>query len=149
MNGSRTFLDTNVLVYAFDDDAGWKRERAWEVIDQLNAMGGAVVSTQVLQEFYVVTTRKLARPLPEQDAEDAVRTLCRWPVARSDAALVEAAIGVSRRYQLSLWDALILRAAGETGCSRVLSEDMQSGLEVDGVVVHNPFVRSPGATKAP
>ena len=99
----------------------------------------AVLSTQVLQEFYVTVTRKLARPLSPDDAERAVHKLAALPVVLLDRPMVLEAISTARRHHLSLWDALILHAALEGGCSRVLTEDLQDGFQFRSVVVENPF----------
>jgi predicted nucleic acid-binding protein len=135
----RTFLDTNVLVYAFDDADRSKQQHAWSILEAAAEAGDFVISTQVLQEFYVIATRKIARPLPAADAERVVHRLTALPVVQVDPPLILAAVALSRRHQLSLWDALILRAAEESGCTRLLSEDLQDGFEIGGVRVENPF----------
>jgi predicted nucleic acid-binding protein len=132
------FLDTNVLVYLFDDDAPKKQERAWEVFD-LAASGDAITSTQVLQEFYVTVTRKLATPVPAEEAERVVRQLARLPIVDVDSSIILSAIGSSRRHQLSLWDALIVQAALAGGCNRLLTEDLQPGSRFESLTVENPF----------
>ncbi len=137
MNG-RVFLDTNVLVYAFDSDGGARREPAIELLGAARA-GTHVISAQVLQEFFNAVTRKLVRPLPPEDAEAAVRLLSRLTVVAADAPLVLAALEVRRRYQLSLWDALIVQAATAGGCERILTEDLQHGMRFGELVVDNPF----------
>jgi predicted nucleic acid-binding protein len=98
-----------------------------------------VVSTQVLQEFYVVTTRKLSKPLSEERAEAAVRGIAKLDVVGVDTSLVFAAIDTSRTARISLWDALIVEAAGRAGCDRVLSEDLNPGQAIRGVAIENPF----------
>ncbi len=132
------FLDTNVLVYAFDADAGPRRERAIEILGAARA-GTHVISAQVLQEFFNAVTRKLARPLPPEDAEAAVRLLTRLTVVPADAPRVLAALEVRRRFQLSWWDALIVQAAVAGGCDRLLTEDLQHGMQFGEVVVEDPF----------
>jgi predicted nucleic acid-binding protein len=132
-----TFLDTNVLVYLFDRDTPDRQKRAQEVVETLGAQ--AVVSTQVLQEFYVTVTRKLARPLSEADAEAAVRDLAHLQVIDTDRELVLEAVARSRADRMSFWDALIVESALRGGCERVLSEDLQDGRRFDGVRIENPF----------
>lgn len=136
---SRTFLDTNVLVYLFDRDEPAKQERARGVLDGVRRAGEAVVSTQVLQEFYVTVTRKLAHPLPAQQAESVVRDLLELEVVRVDPELILAAAGMSRKDTISFWDALILVAASVAGCARVLSEDLQHGRTLGRLRIENPF----------
>ena len=136
--GVRSFVDTNVLVYAFDDADPRKKERSLEII-RSGVDGNLVLSTQVLQEFYVAATRKLRTPLSAEVAEQAVTALARLPVVPVDAALVLAAIAACRRYQLSLWDALIVVAARASGCERLWTEDLQAGMRFDGLTVVNPY----------
>ncbi len=134
---ARTFLDTNVVVHAFDRSEPRKRRIAIEILGA--AAGSCVVSTQVLQEFHVVATRKLEKPLPEHTAEEAVRSLAQLHVAVLDASSVLSAIETSRSAGISLWDALVVQAARQSGCTRLLSEDLQDGRDFGGVAVENPF----------
>ncbi|MEM9292120.1 MAG: PIN domain-containing protein [Acidobacteriota bacterium] len=136
---ARTFLDTNVLVYLFDADEPAKQAAARRILNNSEIWGDPILSTQVLQELYVVTTRKLSRPLAPPQALEVVRHLLAYPVVQLDGPHVTEAIELSQRHQLSLWDALILTAARAGGCSRVLTEDLHDGLEVEGVRVENPF----------
>ncbi len=134
----RAFVDTNVLVYAVDDADSLKRDRAREVLD--GSADQLVLSAQVLSEFYVVVTRKLAKPLPEAVAAEAVRALARLPIVVADGELVMAAVALSRQTQISFWDAQIVAAAAVAGCDRVLSEDLSHGAELASVRVENPFL---------
>lgn len=134
----RTFIDTNVLVYSVDAAEPDKMQRAREIISRLPARA-TVVSTQVLMEFYVTVTRKLPRPLTQQEAAGMVDDLSRLETVTTDARLVRAAIGLSRSATVSLFDALILVAAGEAGCTRVLTEDLAAGSTIGGVRIQNPF----------
>ena len=138
MNG-KTFLDSNVLVYSVDESPAEKakHERAIEVLSARPQ--DLVLSTQVLQEFYVVTTRKLKTPLSEERAARAVRGLTKLDVVGVDAPLVLAAVDTSRLVQLAFWDALIIEAASRAGCERVLSEDLNATQVIRGVRVENPF----------
>jgi predicted nucleic acid-binding protein len=135
----RVFVDTNVLVYTFDTTEADKRARAIERFESLVRAGKAVLSTQVLLEFYSIVTRKLASPVAPADAEEIVRELGRLPIVTTDASLVRDAIARSRRFKLSLWDGLIVSAAVTAGCGTLLSEDLQHGQVFDGVRVENPF----------
>ena len=131
-----TFLDTNVVVYAFD---GADPEKQAIAIAILEGEDRLVVSTQVLLETWWVLTRRLAEPLTEDDALAVIDTLAQLPVVNTDTELVRRAIRASHRDQLAVWDALILEAAKSGGCDVVLSEDMQHGRDHGGVVVENPF----------
>lgn len=136
---ARTFIDSNVLVYSVDESPAEKAKHA-QAVELLSALAeDLVVSTQVLQEFYVVTTRKLKNPLSEDRAAGAVRGLAKLDVVGVDVPLVLAAVDTSRMAQISLWDALIIEAASRAGCDRVLSEDLNAGQIVRGVRIENPF----------
>lgn len=136
---SRTFFDTNVLVYLFDADSPDKQARAREALRERPERGVVVVSTQVLQEFFVTVTRKLARPLPAAEAEAALHRLMELPVVQVDPEQILAAAVSSRRDRISFWDALILTAAAVAGCEEVLSEDLQHGRSFGRVRIVNPF----------
>jgi len=133
----RTFLDTNVLVYAFDDGEPQKRDRARALLTAPPAP--LAISAQVIGEFYVVVTRKLPKPLTQSDATAAVEQLVRLPVVPLDAELTSAAVATSQASQLSYWDALILEAARAAGCDVLLSEDLADGATLRSVRIENPF----------
>jgi predicted nucleic acid-binding protein len=97
------------------------------------------LSTQVLAEFFWVATRKLARPVSDDLAAQVVARLARYRVVGADSHLVLAAIDLAREHRLTLWDALIVRAAQVGRCERLLTEDLQDGSVFGGVVVENPF----------
>jgi predicted nucleic acid-binding protein len=135
----KTFLDSNILVYSVDESPAEKakHERAVELLSAQPE--NLVVSTQVLQEFYVVTTRKLKNPLSEEVAARAVRGIAKLDVVGVDVPLVLSAVDTSRTAQVSMWDALIIEAASRAGCERVLSEDLNEGRVIRGVRIENPF----------
>lgn len=135
----RVFFDTNILVYLYDADAVEKKERACELFEKEASAGRLILSTQVLQEFYVAVTRKLAVPLEPKEAEDVVRNLSLLPVVPVDTERILSAIGRSRRYRLSFWDALIIETALAGGAERLLSEDLQDGQVIQGLTIENPF----------
>ena len=132
------FVDTNVLVYAVDRDESTKRDLARALLAPRPDFD-LILSAQVLGEFYVVATRKLARPVAPADAGAMVDQLRRLPTVAIDAELVAAAISGSREWQVSYWDALILRSAERAGCDVVLSEDFADGAQYGRVRVENPF----------
>jgi len=133
------FFDTNVLVYLFDADSPDKRKKARALFQKHAEAGDALLSTQVLQEFYVTVTRKLARPLAAAEAAEAVSSLAELPLVQIDSKLILAAIHRSRNNQLSFWDGLIVQAAIEGHASTLYSEDMQHGQIHDGLRMVNPF----------
>lgn len=136
----KAFLDTNILVYLFDHDSPAKQRCARVVLEAEGS--SAAVSTQVLQEFYVTVTRKLGHPMPARDAEAAVHELAALEVVPVDAPLVLAGIARSRGDRLSLWDSLVIEAALQAGCGRLLTEDLQAGRRFGSLRVENPFSRS-------
>lgn len=135
----RTFLDSNILVYSVDESPSEKVKHELAVGLLSAQADDLVVSTQVVQEFYVVTTRKLKIPLSEERAAKAVRGIAKLEVVGVDVPLVIAAVDTSRTARISLWDALIIEAASRAGCERVLSEDLNAGQVMHGVRIENPF----------
>lgn len=136
----RALFDTNVLVYLYDNDAPAKKQRAQQLLAEEAGLGQVLLSTQVLQEFFVCVTRKLAEPMPPGDAEHAVRRLTAFPVVQVDPTMILDAISISNRYGFSFWDALIVQAAIQGGASTLYSEDMQHNQNVEGVRIVNPFL---------
>ena len=139
------FLDTNVLVYALDRDEPAKQEAALSLIEGLGVAGRLVLSTQVLQEFYVVTSRKLSRPLDSADAQAAVEFFVRYPVVRIDESQVLAAIRRDREERVSFWDALMIESALRKGCDELLTGDLQHGGRYGTLQVRNPIIDSGSA----
>ncbi len=131
------FVDTNVAVYVHDHGEPAKRARAVELFT--SPPDRLVVSTQVLSEFYWAVTRKLDPPLAAAPAGEALAELAALPVVAVDRALVLSAVDTATHHQLALWDALIVEAAVRGGCERLLTEDLNAGQEIRGVVVENPF----------
>lgn len=136
---SRSFFDTNVLLYLFDSSEPDKKTLAQEALSGEVEAGRAVLSTQVLQEFYVNATRKLAEPLSTEVAASQVRDFARLPLVRVDEAMILAAIERHGRMSLSFWDALIVEAALAAGADTLLTEDLQHEQQIEGLRVHNPF----------
>lgn len=134
----RVFLDTNVLVYADDASAGKKRDQAREVLRALVSSSSAVLSTQVLQEFFVIATKKLG--ITPEIARRKVELFSQLDVVHVRPELILGAIDLHRLHKVSFWDALILRCASSAGCARLLSEDLNAGQVIDGVRIDNPFV---------
>jgi len=139
MLADRTFVDTNILVYAYDADAGPKHERAQSLLIELWESESGVVSTQVLQEFYVTVTRKLPKPLPKRTAREVVTTYETWAVHRPGVHDLTAASELEERHRFSFWDALIVVSAQRSGADRLFSEDLQDGRRISGVHITNPF----------
>ena len=113
----KTFVDTNVLVYAYDRGAGPKHERALSIIEKLWIEGGGAVSTQVLQEFYVNVRRKAQKPISNNQARTLIADYLAWDPIVNDVATLLDAIDVERHYKLSFWDSMIVEAAQRSGAS--------------------------------
>ena len=138
----KTFVDTNVLIYAHDVDAKAKREVAKNALRELWNHRTGVLSVQVLQEFYVNVTRKIASPLPKEAARLVVNTYSTWCV-ETTAAEIAAAFRIEDESQIGFWDALIVASAAKAGATRLLTEDMNSQQLIAGVRVENPFTSLP------
>ncbi|MBA2440787.1 MAG: PIN domain-containing protein [Rubrobacter sp.] len=133
------FVDSNVLVYAHDRSAGAKREAARDLIEGLWEEHSGRLSVQVLQEFFVNVTRKLANPMGAREAREIIADFSHWGLHRPGAPDVLAAIDVHRRTGISFWDAMIVRSASSQGCGVLFSEDLNDGQAYEGVRVKNPF----------
>ena len=138
---SREFVDTNVLVYAFDTSASEKNMVADHLIRTLWETRQGRLSVQVLQEFYVTVTSKLARSLSPHVAAELVADFSAWPIHAPTAEDVGAAIRIHQAYQLSFWDAMVLQSALQLDCSIVWSEDLSHLQRVQGITIKNPFAR--------
>jgi predicted nucleic acid-binding protein len=134
---SRTFLDSNVLVYAEDSAESFKQEKAIGLILEHGRQRSGVVSLQVLGEYFSAVTRKLK--LDPSVARSQVEFYSRFHVVEPTVADILAAIDLHRLHRISYWDSLIIRCAQQSGCRILLSEDMQHGQEIDGVKIVNPF----------
>ncbi|MDO8835794.1 MAG: PIN domain-containing protein [Vicinamibacterales bacterium] len=136
----RTFVDTNILIYAHDADAGRKRDIARELLQSLWSERTGVLSTQVLQEFYVNATRKIRTPLPKPAARSVVNTYASWSGGGITPEDVTAAFAIEDSAGIAFWDALIVASAVRSGADRILSEDLNPGQAIAGVTVVNPFI---------
>ena len=132
-----TAVDTNILVYAFDKAGqhGQKEQRSRSLI----ASSNFGTSAQILQEFFVVVTRKFRRPETYDRAALQVEALSRLPCVAIDSHIVVSAIAISRRFQISYWDAAVIAAAEDIGAPTVYTEDLNHGQKYGTVTVINPF----------
>lgn len=134
---ARCFVDSNVLLYADDRNAGPKRDRARELIRELMVAGTGVLSLQVFQEYFAVATKKLG--IPAAGARQRIELLSRLDVVILGVEDILVAIDLHRLHQFSIWDALVIRAALNAGCRVLYSEDLQDGRRIDGLEIVNPF----------
>jgi len=135
----KVFLDTNILIYAYDLDAANKRVRAVSVVKDLWETESGIISTQVLQEFYVNVTQKIPTPLSRAKARGVLNAYAVWQmeIIRPDTILL--ASEFQERHQLSFWDAMIVSAAFQGGAEILISEDLNHGQIIEGIRIENPF----------
>jgi predicted nucleic acid-binding protein len=146
----KAFLDTNIFVYSIDSSPGLKvkSDAARKLITGHIRNESGVISIQVLQEFYQVATQKLRAPISTEDALEFMRYMANLETVMPDFDMVISAVRLHQEHSLSFWDALILQAARIAGCNLVLSEDLQDGFHLDGLVVRNPFRSGRGSRPA-
>jgi predicted nucleic acid-binding protein len=135
----KTFIDTNVLIYAHDIDAHAKRQIARQVLQELWREKTGLLSMQVLQEFYVNVTRKIPSPLSKESARLVVSSYAIWSMETTPTEIL-AAFRIEDVSRIGFWDALIISSAAKSGASRILSEDLNAGQRIAGILVENPFV---------
>ncbi len=140
MKDGKVFIDTNILVYAYDISAGEKHSKATEVMKDIWSKGHGVISTQVLQEFFVCVTGKIARPLDAETAKAIIRDLLKWKTVNVDGELILEAVDIHSRYKYSFWDSMIIAAAAEGGAAELLSEDLADKQKIKGIAIINPFM---------
>lgn len=137
------FVDTNVLVYAYDQSAEEKHRQAKALLERLWHSRTGCLSIQVLQEFYVTVTQKVSQPVSRDVAAQIVADLGVWRFHTPQVTDIVMAVGWQNRHQVSFWDAMILHSAAQLGCEIVWSEDLNNGQVYQKIRVLNPFVRTP------
>ena len=137
----KTFVDTNILIYAHDVDAEAKHDVAKSVLRELWSRRTGVLSVQVLQEFYVNVTRKIASPLPRDVARAVVNSYAIWCIDATPAEIA-AAFRIEDESRIGFWDALIVASAVKCGATRILSEDLNAQQMISGVQIQNPFAQA-------
>jgi predicted nucleic acid-binding protein len=133
------FVDTNVLAYAHDASETVRQPVAQALVSELWRNCSGALSTQVLQEFYVVATRKFDPPMPRREARDVVDAYGQWHLVEIDVPLIIAGSQLEERHSLSFWGALIVEAARRAGATRLITEDLQTGRRIAGMLIDNPF----------
>jgi predicted nucleic acid-binding protein len=133
------FVDTNVLIYAHDLSSGPKHIRARELVQELWQSGEGCLSVQVLQEFYVNVTQKVAKPLATEVAAQIIADLSAWQIHRPGTEDVLDAIRLQDRYRLSFWDAMIIASAVQLDCQTLWTEDLNPGQVYERLTVLSPF----------
>jgi predicted nucleic acid-binding protein len=133
------FLDTNILVYAYDLDEKLKHQIAKDILADCWNNRSGTLSTQVLQEFYVTLTRKLPKKLPVHDSREIIRELLSWPIYQITPVDIVKASELEEKYGYTFWDSLIITAAQNTNAEILYSEDMQDRQQLDNLRIINPF----------
>jgi predicted nucleic acid-binding protein len=134
-----SFVDTNVLVYAFDKSGSPQKLVAQRLMNELMEEDRLRVSTQILQELFITLTRKVSQRCSIEDALAALDDLTAWPLMVVDYAAIRAAARLSDQAKLSFWDALVVVAAARSGAEILYTEDLNDGQEILGVRISNPF----------
>jgi predicted nucleic acid-binding protein len=135
---AKTFVDTNVLVYAHDEREGYKQDIAKRILHCLQQDRSGALSMQVLQEFYNTVTRKLASPLPRDEARAIVDDFSYWCVETTPKEIMRA-FQIEDEARINFWDAMIVATAIRSGATRILSEDLNPGQAIAGIQIENPF----------
>jgi len=135
----KVFFDTNILVYAYDKNEPEKGEIAKQLIRENGITGNLILSTQVLQEFYVTMTKSSKNMLTKEDASEIVSDFSEFPLVQINKNIILRAMKRHQTRAFSFWDSLIVEAALQAGCSILLSEDMQDGFSIDAIRIRNPF----------
>lgn len=134
---SKIFLDTNILLYTLDENDKDKQKIARKIVQNVTEQDTSVISTQILQEFYVASTSKLGvQPLL---AKSIVHSFENMEVVRIDPYLIREAIDASILNQISFWDSLVVVAAESAKCEKLYTEDLNAGQIIRGVKIENPF----------
>ena len=135
----RAFLDTNILVYAYDQHEPHKQRKAQELITDGIEKENLLISVQVLGEFFNAVTRHIPQPMTPDEAQEIIAAISILPVQEIDLAMVNRAIDTHKTYRISYWDALIVTAAERAACTLILSEDLSDSQAYHNMVVRNPF----------
>ncbi len=136
----KVFVDTNILIYAHDLDAGEKYKIANDLVIDLWESRRAVISTQVLLEFYVTLTKKILKPLTGNIAAGIISSYLSWEVIINKPENILLAAEIESHYQISFWDAVIVSAAYEGNVKTIISEDLNHGQYMEGIKIMNPFL---------
>lgn len=133
------FIDTNILVYAYDNDEKTKNIIAKQIILDCWENKSGIISTQVLQEFYVTVTAKLPKKLSLYEARELIKDFLSWPIEQVTPHDIIDATTLQERYKFSFWDSLIITLAQKSGAEVLYSEDLQDGQKFGDLTIKNPF----------
>jgi predicted nucleic acid-binding protein len=136
----KVFLDTNILIYAHDMDAGVKHDAARSIVEKIWDDEAGIISTQVIQEFYVNVTRKMPKPISPVQARGIIINYFSWQVEAIEPHTILSASEIEEKYILSFWDSLIIATASQAEANKILTEDMNHGQIIEGILIENPFL---------
>ena len=139
MPEGKIFIDTNIIIYAYDVSAGKKHRVAGNILNDLWDSGQGVISTQVLQEFFVNVVQKIPKPIDKKLAKEIVRDFLKWHVVVNNGGSILDAIDIYEKYGYSFWNSMIIEAAIKGGAVVLMSEDLHHGQVISGVTIRNPF----------
>jgi len=142
MKGDKVFLDTNLLLYAFDVGSPAKHAIAVRILENLWKSGYGILSTQVLQEFFVNVTKKIPKPLPVAVGRDIVEDFLKWKVVTVEGRTILRAIDLQQKHKYAFWDSLVIQSAIEGGAGLLLSEDFRDGQKIGDLTIRNPFLHA-------
>ena len=137
----RVFLDTNILIYAHDMDAGSKHDAARAIVEKIWDDETGIISTQVIQEFYVNVTRKMPKPITPVQARGIIINYFSWKVEAIEPHTILSASEIEEKYVLSFWDSLIIATASQSEAVKILTEDLNHGQTIEGVLIENLFLK--------
>jgi len=139
MKEGNIFVDTNIIVYAYDASSGEKHSKALKIMKDLWGTGNGITSTQVLQEFFVSVTGKIAKPLSIITAKEIVKDFLKWKTVIINGEIILEAIDIHNERRYSFWNSLIIVSAIAGGAETLLSEDLSDKHKIKGIVIKNPF----------
>ncbi|MHB1660756.1 MAG: PIN domain-containing protein [bacterium] len=139
MKEDKIFVDTNVLVYAFDISAGIKHEKAKEIVENCWRLENGIISSQVMEEFYVCLTKKIPVPIDSNIVKQIIKDFLKWKTVVIGGDIILEAIDIHERYKYSFWDSMIIASALKGGANIIFSEDFSNKQAINGTVIKNPF----------
>jgi len=140
MTGDKVFLDTNLLLYAFDAGSPAKHAVAVRILEDLWKSGNGILSTQVLQEFFVNVTKKIPKPLSVTVGREIVEDFLKWRIVPIEGRTILRAIDLHEKHKYAFWDSLVIQSAIEGGARWLFSEDLKDGQKIGDLAIRNPFL---------
>jgi predicted nucleic acid-binding protein len=140
MKGDKVFLDTNLLLYAYDAGSPAKHAVAVRILEDLWKSGSGILSTQVLQEFFVNVTKNIPKPLPIKVGREIVEDFLKWKVVPVEGRAILRAIALHEKHKYSFWDSLVIQSAIEGGARWLFTEDLKDGQKIGDLTIRNPFL---------